>query len=268
VADNLVNLDDMRKILVLFMAERPENTLVSYMTLWCIDLCLQQNIDALCGTQGHMHDVCLLHKYIMDEPSQSDEHTKCKSISEYAMHHRTTFSHENVFGKVLQQFCRPQTSICRAIWKKQVIASLESHWQLGLDSGRGNVDIEQSGFATLFPFAKQYLFSPERVSNFVFGLASEDLYEEDRLRAMLRTILFAMTARKALNLESAHQIWNYQTDRAARQHLDLNSGEFFRENLLIGLLMTQNKHSPDYIYKQIEELWTTMCGAQSQSTFV
>jgi len=80
--------------------------------------------------------------------------------------------------------------------------------------------------------------------------------------------MFAMTARKALDLESARQIWTYQTDRAARQHLDLNSGEFFQENLLIGLLMTQNKHSPDYIYKQIEELWTTMCGAQSQSTFV
>ena len=99
--------------------------------------------------------------------------------------------------------------------EKQVIASLASHWKLGLDSGRGNVDIEKFGFATLFPFAKQYLFWPERGSNFIFGVASEDLYEEDRLRAMLRTILFAMTARKALKLESAHLIWNYQTDSAA-----------------------------------------------------
>ena len=99
-------------------------------------------------------------------------------------------------------------------------------------------------------------------------MASEDLYEEDRLRAMLRTILFAVTARQALNPAQADQIWLYQTDSAARQHVDLNYEEFFRENLLIYLLMTQNKHSPDYIYKKIEELWTTMCGAQSQSTFV
>ena len=120
-------------------------------TIYCIDQCLQHNIDALCGTQGHMHDVCLIHQYVIDETSQttSEEYRNCRLVSKIAMDHRTEFRHDNIFGKLLQQFCRPQTSICRAIWKKQVIACLEKEWKRNIPSLEG----DDMKFLTFLPFA-------------------------------------------------------------------------------------------------------------------
>jgi len=224
-------------------------------TIHCIDQCLQHNIDALCGTQGHMHDVCLIHQYIMDETSQStsQEHRNCRLVSTTAMDHRTEFRHDNIFGKLLQQFCRPQTSICRAIWKKQVIACLETEWKHELSS----LDVPEV-LLTFLPFADTLVFVPVSESHFVFETNSQDLYEENRLRAMLRTILFAMTT-KDLNKEDAQMIWDYNTNREAQSYIKQNFKEFFVTNPLVELLMKQNPLTPDHLLTRIDELWARMC---------
>jgi len=263
LAENMAILNDVRGQLVLYILGGSSTSKICHMALCCVDLCLEHNIDALCGTPGHMHDVCLVHKQIMATQSDTQEVAWCKTISALAMQNRTQFSNQHHFGITLRRFRPPQTSICRAIWKRQVVASLENHWENGVVGSNGRIDIAKVGYGTLFPYKNEYLFVPESHSHFIFGIASEDMYEEDQLRAMLRTILFAMTASNVLNIQQANLFWNCQTDGADRNYIHRNwtsMESIFQTHYLMYLLMTVTPHSPETTLHQIEELWTSMCG--------
>jgi hypothetical protein len=260
---NLTNLNNVRGQLVRFMCQESGIRVICHMTLCCVDLCLEHNIDALCGTPGHMHDVCLVHKQIMATQPDTEEVAYCKYISEKAMKNRTQIRNNHHFYVSLKRFGAPQSSICRAIWKRQVVASLEKHWKNGVADSEERTNIAQAEYGTLFPLKNQYLFVPESDSHFIFGIASEDMYEEDRLRAMLRTILFALTAKNDLTIEVAKLFWNYQTDAAGPYWVGQHWTQcqtFFESHELLFLLMRVTPHSPEKTLQQIEELWTSMCG--------
>jgi len=115
LANNLQNLLEIRHELIhLYVSEshHEQYSRIFYASLMCVDNCILQNIDALCGTKKHLHGVCLFESIVLQARDRTARLDEYRHLSQEAMKLRTEFDHANLYGNTLQKFAYKKTSVC------------------------------------------------------------------------------------------------------------------------------------------------------------